>query len=185
MTVRPRSVRSRSAGRVLDDAPPVKAVETFEKFYERELRSVVGLAYVLSGSRVAAEDLAQDAFLADHKQWDRVSRYEKPSAWVRRVVANMSVSMFRKKMTEAKALARMRPEQSYLPELPSESDGFWKVVRGLPKRQSQAVALHYLEGLSMREISEIIECSPNTVKVHLHKGRKTLALKLGVEGGFS
>ena len=46
-------------------------------------------------------------------------------------------------------------------------------------------ALHYLEGRSVREISEVIECSPNTVKVHLHKGRKKLADKLGVEGGFS
>ena len=85
-------------------------------------------------------------------------------------------------MTEAKAIARMRPEQAYLPELPSEADDFWKVVRGLPKRQAQAIALHYLEGQSVREISEIIECSPNTVKVHLHKGRKTLAARLGVEG---
>jgi RNA polymerase sigma-70 factor (ECF subfamily) len=58
-------------------------------------------------------------------------------------------------------------------------------VRGLPKRQAQAIALHYLEGRSVREISEVIECSPNTVKVHLHKGRKKLAEKLGVEGGFS
>ncbi len=58
-------------------------------------------------------------------------------------------------------------------------------MRALPKRQAQAIALHYLEGQSVREISEIIECAPNTVKVHLHKGRKTLAAKLGVEGGFS
>jgi len=181
MTVRPKSSRRRSAGRVVGDAPPVKAVETFENFYERELRSVVGLAYALSGSRMAAEDLAQEAFLAAHKQWDRISRYEKPSAWVRRVVANMSVSMFRKKMTEAKAIAQMRPEQAYMPELPSEADDFWKVVRGLPKRQAQAIALHYLEGQSVREISEIIECSPNTVKVHLHKGRDRLARKLDQE----
>ena len=32
---------------------------TFEAFYERELNSVIGLAYALSGSRAAAEDLAQ------------------------------------------------------------------------------------------------------------------------------
>lgn len=183
MTARPKSNRGRSATRIVDDAPPVRAVETFENFYERELRSVVGLAYALSGSRVAAEDLAQEAFLAAHKQWERISRYEKPGAWVRRVVANMSVSMFRKRMSEAKAIAQMRPEQAYLPELPSESEHFWKLVRALPRRQAQAIALHYLEGRSVQEIAEVIECAPNTVKVHLHKGRKTLAAKLGVEGG--
>ena len=41
---------------------------------------MIGLAYVLSGSRSAAEDLAQEGFLAAHNAWDRVSLYEKPEA---------------------------------------------------------------------------------------------------------
>jgi RNA polymerase sigma-70 factor (ECF subfamily) len=157
-------------------------VELFETFYERELRSVVGLAYALSGSRTAAEDLAQDAFLAAHKKWDQVSRYEKPEAWVRRVVANMSVSMFRRKVREAKALARIgRVDTAVLPQLPAESEHFWQEVRALPNRQAQAIALHYLEDLSVADIAEILECSPNTVKVHLHKGRAKLAARLGLD----
>jgi DNA-directed RNA polymerase specialized sigma24 family protein len=68
---------------------------------------VVGLAYALSGSRWGAEDLAQDAFLAAHRDWERIGSYEHPGAWVRRVVANLSVSMFRRRATEARALARV------------------------------------------------------------------------------
>lgn len=142
---------------------------------------MIGLAYALSGSRSAAEDLAQEAFLAAHGSWERVSQYDKPEAWVRRVVANKSVSMFRRKMREAKALARMKPESSYLPRIPAEDDEFWKQVRGLPKRQSQAIALYYLEEMSVAEIAEILECAEGTVKVHLHKGRKRLADRLGLE----
>ena len=56
---------ARSAGRLAEPAP-AQVVMTFEAFYERELNSVIGLAYALSGSRAAAEDLAQDAFLAAH-----------------------------------------------------------------------------------------------------------------------
>ncbi len=44
---------------------------------------MIGLAYVLSGSRSAAEDLAQEGFLAAHNAWDRVSLYEKPEAAAR------------------------------------------------------------------------------------------------------
>ncbi len=142
---------------------------------------MIGLAYALSGSRSAAEDLAQEAFLAAHNAWDRVSLYEKPEAWVRRVVANKSVSLFRRKMREARALAQMKPESSYLPRIPAEDDDFWKAVRGLPKRQSQAIALHYLEEMSVAEIADILECAQGTVKVHLHKGRKRLADRLGLE----
>lgn len=144
---------------------------------------MIGLAYALSGSRSAAEDLAQEAFVAAHNAWDRVSQYEKPEAWVRRVVANKSVSLFRRKMREAKALARMKPESSYLPRIPAEDDEFWKEVRNLPKRQSQAIALYYLEEMSVNEIADVLECSASTVKVHMHKGRKRLADRLGLKMG--
>lgn len=144
---------------------------------------MIGLAYALSGSRAAAEDLAQDAFLAAHNAWDRVSRYDKPEAWVRRVVANKSVSLFRRKMREARALAQLKPESSFLPRLPAEDDAFWKVVRALPKRQAQVIALHYLEDRSVADIAEVLECAEGTVKVHLHKGRRRLADRLGLEVG--
>jgi RNA polymerase sigma-70 factor (ECF subfamily) len=91
--------------------------------------------------------------------------------------------MFRRKMREAKALAQMKPESSYLPRIPAEDDEFWKAVRALPRRQSQTIALHYLEELSVAEISEILDCAEGTVKVHLHKGRQRLADRLGLELG--
>ena len=69
------------------ETPLVQAVPTFETFYRAEYRKVVGLAYVLSGSLLAAEDLAQAGFLAAHKRWDSISRYNEPGAWVRRVIA--------------------------------------------------------------------------------------------------
>ena len=163
---------------------PVRAREPFERFYEREYRSVVGLAYALSGSRSASEDLAQEAFIAAHRNWGRIGAYDKPEAWVRRIVSNLSVSRFRKRINETMALTRLAgfgSESTMLPELPAEADEFWSAVRRLPKRQAQAIALHYLEDRSVADIGEILECSPNTVKVHLHKGRQQLARKLGVD----
>lgn len=159
----------------------MKAVTTFESFYQRELKAVIGLAYALSGSRSAAEDLAQDAFLAAHRSWDKISRYDKPEAWVRRVVANMSVSMFRRKIREARAVARINRNEAILPDLPAQDHEFWMAVRSLPKRQAQAVALHYLEDRPIADIAGILECAEGTVKVHLHKGRIRLAEKLGLE----
>ncbi|HSM01004.1 MAG TPA: SigE family RNA polymerase sigma factor [Acidimicrobiia bacterium] len=157
---------------------PVRALSDFEAFYRSEYRPVVGLAYALSGSRIAAEDIAQDAFLAAHRDWDRVGFYDRPEAWVRRVVANLSVSIFRMKVREAAALARLKPRDDYLPRLPAEDAHFWKEVRALPRRQAQVIALHYLEDRPVADIAWILGCSPSTVKVHLHKGRETLAERL-------
>ena len=156
----------------------VRAVPDFESFYRREYRVVLGLAFALSGSRIAAEDITQDAFLAAHKEWDRVAFYDKPGAWVRRVVSNLSVSLIRTKARELGALARLKSRDDYLPRMPEEDAHFWRAVRSLSKRQAQVIALHYLEDRPVADIAWILSCSESTVKVHLHKGRKRLARKL-------
>lgn len=156
--------------------------ETFESFYRREFRDVVGLAYALSGSRLGAEDLAQDAFVAAHQRWDRICGYDKPGAWVRRVVANLAVSGFRRRTAEAKALARLAGQRHRpLPEMDPQDEEFWRMVRELPNRQAQAIALFYIEDRPVADIAAILECSESTAKVHLFRGRKTLARKLGLE----
>lgn len=155
---------------------------SFEDFYMKDYQSVVGLAYALSGNRWLAEDLAQEAFLAAHRNWPRVSAYDQPGAWVRRVVANLSVSAFRRRMVEAKTLMRLGVgERRSLPELPPGDAEFWDAVRSLPRRQSQAVALHYLEDLPVAEVATILDMAPGTVKKHLFDGRRELARRLRTE----
>ena len=134
--------------------------------------------YALSGARHSAEDIAQEAFLAAHRNWDKIVTLEQPAAWVRRVAANMAVSAVRRRVSEARALLRLASRREPLEELPENDDAFWAAVRALPKRQAQAIALHYLEDLSTIEIAQILECSESTVRVHLHNGRKTLAEQL-------
>lgn len=160
--------------------PPVeRPPETFEDFYRREYTPVVGLAYALSGSRSGAEDLAQEAFLAAHKNWERIGRYDQPGAWVRRVVANLSVSAFRRRVAEARAIARAAlGEHTVLPDLGAGDPEFWGAVRALPRRQAQVVALFYLEDRSIAEVAGILDMTTGTVKRHLHDGRLALARRL-------
>lgn len=161
------------------DEPVVVGLESFESFYRREFRSMVGLALALSGSRLAAEDLAQEAMMVAHKRWAEVARLERPDAWVRRVVSNMAVSSYRKRTSEAKALARLagRRQEVIQPMEPAD-ESFWRAVRSLPQRQAQAIALHYLEDMAVADIAEVLDCSPSTAKVHLFRGRKKLAAML-------
>ena len=142
---------------------------------------MVGLVYALSGGRHSAEDIAQEAFLAAHRSWDKIVDLEQPSAWVRRVATNMAVSAVRRRVSEARALLRLGSFREPLAELPESDAEFWAAVRALPKRQAQAIALHYLEDLSTIEIAEVLQCSESTVRVHLHNGRKTLSERLHEE----
>ena len=133
----------------------------FEHFYLREYRGVVELAYALS--------------------WHRVGHYQHPRAWVRRVAANLATSALRRRLIEARALARFwaRGEPS-LVELPASQADFWRAVRSLPRRQAQVVALHYLEDLSVVEVARVLGCAEGTVKAQLHNGREALARRLAL-----
>jgi RNA polymerase sigma-70 factor, ECF subfamily len=162
---------------------PVVVPERFDSFYLREFRAVTALAYVLSGSRLAAEDIAQEAFLAAHHDWGRVGGYDQPGAWVRRVAANLALRWSRRRLLEARALARaaLGGRQPAVAELPARDAEVWAAVRRLPRRQAQAVAMHYLAGYPLREIAELLGCSEGTVKTHLHRARAALSGWLGEE----
>jgi RNA polymerase sigma-70 factor (ECF subfamily) len=157
---------------------------SFTDFYLREWRPVVGLGYVLTGNRWVAEELAQEAFLAAARQWDRVSRMDKPAGWVRRVVTNRSVSWFRRLGAERRALARIgNPCVRRDLDVDAEIAEVWAAVRRLPKRQAQVIALVYFDGTPVGEASEIMGCSRETARTHLKRGKKALAAILGVEEG--
>ena len=157
----------------------------FASFYERELRPVIGLAFVLSGSRSGAEDLAQDAFLKAYKQWETVGDYDNPGAWVRRVVSNGSVSGFRRRTAEAKALVRVGGSGFVVPEMSPDAVATWTAVRRLPKRQAQVIALRYYDLSSIADIARILECSENTVKTHLQRAKQALEARLDDGGDHS
>ena len=158
-------------------------VEDFDGFYRREYAAVVALAYALCGRPGVAEELAQEAFLTAHRQWDEVARYERPNAFVRRVVINAAVSYRRRLGAEAMALGRfIAGARPAIDALEGDTAGFWRLVRDLPHRQAHATALFYLEDRSIEEIAEVMDCAQATVRVHLHRARTTLARRLGAQG---
>jgi RNA polymerase sigma-70 factor (ECF subfamily) len=60
-------------------------------FFEDEYRSVLRTAFLIVRDQQRAEDVAQDAFVQLYQHWRKVSRYERPEAWVRRVAIRLAV----------------------------------------------------------------------------------------------
>lgn len=175
------SASSETAGpKVQESDVPVvelRAFETFEAFYRREMPSLVAFAGVLSGSS-AADDIAQEAMLAAYRRWDDVSHLDVPAAWVRRVCANRAVSNLRRRAVEARALVRLGARREPGEPLGDEHEAFWSEVRRLSRRQAQVVALHYIYDLGVAEIAATLGCAEGTVKMHLSRGRAALAQRM-------
>lgn len=147
---------------------------SFDTFYRQEYRSMLGMAIALSSDRATAEDLVQESFVAAHRRWDRVSQYDSPKAWVRRVLINRATSLRRRVGAELRAKARLGPLPNVEPDLSPETTEVWAAVRRLPGRQQQAVVLHYVGQLSVVEIADAMGCSTGAVKSHLHRAREGL-----------
>ena len=160
--------------------PELTVLADYDAFYRRELGAMVALAGAITGSTVAAEDLAQEALIRAYKQWDKVGRYDKPGAWLRRVTINLALTNRKRLGAELKAKLRLSPAPTVAPT-DHRFDDVWAAVAKLPGQQRAAVALHYLEDLPVAEIATILDCSESTAKVHLHRGRTQLASLL--EGG--
>lgn len=163
--------------------PDLQPVISFDSLFVTEYPKMVALAAAVSGSRLHAEDIAQEAMTRLDRNWAKVQGYGKPGAWVRRVTINLALSQRRKLAAEAKAVLRLGRKQPGLPPAPPEDAPVWKAVAELPKQQRAVVALRFLEDQTIDEIANILDIAPSTARVHLHRARQTLRDRLDEAAG--
>ncbi len=162
----------------------------FDGFFRDEFPKMVALARVVCGDLEVAEDLAQEAMSKAHQNWEKVSLYDKPGAWLRRVTINLAISRRRRFSRELVLLQRVstdRGSRKETPDLAAEVVGadseVWTAVRRLPPKQRAAIALFYQEDLSTRDIADALGCSVSSATSHLSQARAQLATMLN--GGSS
>lgn len=160
--------------------PVVRAAEPFAEFYRREFPKMVTLAVAVSGSRIAAEDIAQEAMVEASRRWNVVGTYDKPGAWVRKVTIQKASKTVRRIRVETAALLKMNTAAA-IPAGPPDVEEVFAAIRRLPTRQRAAVALHYVDGYPVAEVAQILGCAEGTAKAHLHKARSALAKALREE----
>ena len=149
--------------------------DSYEWFFRAEFPQVVRSAYLVVYDQEAARDVAQEAFVQLLRHWKKISKYDKPEAWVRRVAIRLAVKVAKKQRTLTPLI-----EDHDTPATQRMADpDLARAVAKLPGNQRAAVVLFYFEDRPVSEIADILECSQATAKVHLHRARKKLAELLG------
>jgi DNA-directed RNA polymerase specialized sigma24 family protein len=159
----------------------MEAPEEFTWLFRREYASVVWSANVVLHDYPRAEEVTQDAFVRLLENWGKVSRYDRPGAWVRRVAIRLAIRVA-KRQPQTVGLGEAWPVGGESP--PFDLD-LIAAIRQLPPQQRAAVALHYVEDLPVNEIAAVLGCSASTASVHLHRARRRLAEILSEEVGSS
>lgn len=158
--------------------------DQFGDLFRATYAPLVRTLAIVHGDRDAAADAVQDAFLQALRHWRRVSRYDDPAAWVRRVALNRLANRRRSRNRREAALRRLhvvvgqqRVEASVTDEV-----GLLAAIRALPERQRTAVALYYLLDLPTSEVAGQMQVSEATVRSHLHDARLALKERIGAQG---
>jgi RNA polymerase sigma factor (sigma-70 family) len=156
----------------------VDTTTDFEELVETESRGLIAAVYTIVGDLHRSEEIVQEAFERVFRRWRRVSRLDRPGAWVRRVAVNEAISMTRRRAVEQRALASLdglsdrRGAPDPLAAL--DDEGVWAEVRRLPAEQAAVVALRYGADLGIDDIAETLHLSAAAVKSLLHRARATL-----------
>jgi RNA polymerase sigma-70 factor (ECF subfamily) len=151
------------------------AEEAFDAFFTASYARLQGQAYVLTGSREQAQDLTQEALLRAWTHWDKVSAYDSPEGWTRRVLHNLCIASWRR--SKVRRTADLRPLATTA-EAPDDHVVLAQALRRLPGEQARALLLH--DGLAMTvvETAEELGVPEGTVKSWLSRSRKIVAADL-------
>jgi RNA polymerase sigma-70 factor (ECF subfamily) len=157
--------------------PPPDPPDGFETLFRDHYGRLVRTLTLAAGDREVAADAVQEAFVRAHVRWARIEGYEDPIGWVRRVAVNLLHDDRRRKDRTRRAVERLAAEPSAVPA-PREPDELDRLLDALPPQQRTAVALHYVEELSIAEVAAAMGLAPGSVKSHLHDARRRLRTRL-------
>jgi RNA polymerase sigma-70 factor (ECF subfamily) len=174
-------------------------VPAFEDLYSQYAERVLNLAYRITGNAETARDLTQEIFL---KVYENLGTFENRShvfTWIYRVAVNHITNHLRREkrqrwvriMDWTVGDAFQRTDENAFPE-PREAgpaaDGrleeeerariVWSAVQSLPVKYRVPLVLFHYEGMSHKEISDMMGVSVSAVETRIHRAKKQLVKKL-------
>ena len=149
-----------------------------EELYRAHAREAMRLAYLLTGDRVLAEDLTQDAFVKVLGRFQDLRNRDAFWWYLRRTIVNLSRSYFRRRQVERAYLGRLKRSEALAGPDIGERERIRRALLKLRPEQRPAVVLRYYEDMSEAATAEILGRPLGTVKSMVSRGIDTLREEL-------
>jgi RNA polymerase sigma-70 factor (sigma-E family) len=175
-----------------DESAHWSADEALTELYRAHWRSLVRLSYLLLRDQQLAEEVVQDAFIAVHRRWRRMTDHDRALAYLRVAVVNGSRSALRRRgvrqrWAQAGGPTALEPRPTAERSGPSAEDvvladvqraAVNRALAELPTRQREVLVLRYHLGMSESEISQALQISRGAVKSHAHRAMAAVRASL-------
>ena len=146
--------------------------------YRAHALGLVKLAYLMTGDKLTAEDIVQDAFLGLHRRWSVLVDQDKALSYVRSCVLNGCRQLHRVRYRQDKyrldppADTQSAEDTAMIGE---DNRAVLAAIRRLPARQREAVVLRYYLDMTEAQAAQAMGVSPGTVKSATSRGLAALA----------
>ena len=159
----------------MSEMEEVEVVATVDSLFRAHYGRLVRALTLASGDAEVAADAVQEAFVKAHLHWRRIQHYDDPVGWIRRVAINRLHDDHRRQTRKGKAMQRLavEPPTEFVEQHGFDSD-LPTILAQLPKQQRIAMALFYVDELSIAEVAVALNVSEGAVKSYLHQGRARL-----------
>jgi RNA polymerase sigma-70 factor (ECF subfamily) len=151
----------------------VDQAQDLRDLYAGSYARLVGQVGAVCRDRDEAEEAVQEAFVRLMGSWSKVSRYDDPEAWVRKVALRQVSNHRRKALNGLKATLRHGPPPDVPEPTPVAVDAE-RALAALPEQQRAVIVLHRL-GLDADRIAEALGVPAGTVKSRLARARAALS----------
>jgi RNA polymerase sigma-70 factor (ECF subfamily) len=159
----------------------------FEQLLDKYKIPIVNFIYKFVNNAAEAEDLAQDVFLRIYRARATYEPRARFAAWIYRIAANVALKAVKKARHSPFVFFR-RPNERSEPDpvesLPDSAPNaefrmvsaetgrlVRRAIQALPAKEKMALVLRRHEGLSYREIAEVMNCTEGAVKTYIHRGK--------------
>ena len=156
-----------------DDIVRASARTDFDTIFADHYMRLVRALTIVAGDPETAADAVQEAFVKAHLRWRKISKYDDPVGWIRRVAINQLRDDHRRTGRKRRALSRLSSRSETTTQMP-EIDEFDRLLTELPRQQRATTALFYVDGLTVSDIAGALDIAEGTVKSHLHDARRRL-----------
>ena len=136
-------------------------------------------AYLVVHDERAAEDIAQDAFLAAVDALDRFDRRRPFAPWLHRIVVNRAIDWGRREALRRGVAADVEAEPAAAPADAAIGDEMMAALAELPVDQRAVVVLRYLLDHTPGEIARMLDLPRGTVNSRLRRALDSLVDRLG------
>jgi len=147
----------------------------FRAFFDAHYVRLRNLGFLLSGSWVEGEELAQDAMVRTLAAWPRIRDPARADAYARRALVNRYRNVVRSTLTHLRHQHRLTPTEP-APESPPADDrlDLRSALSRLPARQRAVLVLRYFEDLTETEVARLLGIPLGTVKSLNRRGLQRL-----------